>query len=217
MPDMATDDDFDRASLPCFAHELALTGEGYVTFDPVAARDVARWRTAERKRLADARLPLSPDEAMRLAEGIAKGLDALIFQRSGLVLGIYDAQPGLPDLAAWFVAARDRGARIAIPTTAAPHDRPAFRETTVAGSAGTVTPDVIVVPALGYDRSCHVLGDGSGFYDRFLAAADPRPMTVAVGWPHAEVETVFAQPHDAPVDFVVTGRDRIMRRACSDG
>ena len=49
------------ASPPCFMHELdpAYTSLGS---DPVAARDVARWRKAERERLIAARLALAVGE-----------------------------------------------------------------------------------------------------------------------------------------------------------
>src|SRR5665811_2128033 len=44
-------------SPPCFLHEL--NADGTPGLDPVQARDVARWRKAERERLIAARLKLT--------------------------------------------------------------------------------------------------------------------------------------------------------------
>lgn len=64
--------------------------------------------------------------------------------------------------------------------------------------------DVALVPALAVDRSGIRLGQGGGFYDRFLAAADPRPEVVAVVHDEDLVGRLPAEPHDQPVDAAVT-------------
>jgi len=66
---------------------------------------------------------------------------------------------------------------------------------------------LIVVPALGYDRRGHRLGQGGGHYDRLLAKlrASPHP-GLAVGLAYAQqvVPEVPCEPHDQAVDLVVT-------------
>jgi 5-formyltetrahydrofolate cyclo-ligase len=64
--------------------------------------------------------------------------------------------------------------------------------------------DVVLVPALAVDRLGIRLGQGGGFYDRFLAAADPRPEVVAVVHDEDLIERVPTEPHDQPVDAAVT-------------
>lgn len=226
---MATDHDPDRPSLPCFAHELALTDRGYVTFDPAAARDAARWRKAERARLIAERLAVPAEERARLAAEVAAALDSLIAFRPGLVVAAYYPAAGEPDLRSWIASARRRGARIALPMPDGAQGRPAFREWAAGGdlagsrwhvpvpAAGSIVlPDVVVAPFVGFDRECHRLGRGDGFYDRFLAAADRRPLSIAVGRPDAEVPTIFPQPHDVAMDVVVAG-GRVLKRPDCDG
>ena len=54
------------ASPPCFMHELSAEYQ----IEPVGS-DVFRWRKAERKRLIDERLALSPDERLARSQRIA--------------------------------------------------------------------------------------------------------------------------------------------------
>jgi 5,10-methenyltetrahydrofolate synthetase len=48
------------------------------------------------------------------------------------------------------------------------------------------------------------LGYGGGFYDRTLAAAAPRPRTIGIAFADAELPTIYPQPHDIPMDVIVT-------------
>lgn len=67
-------------------------------------------------------------------------------------------------------------------------------------------PDVMLVPLVGFDALGYRLGYGGGYFDRTLAAMKPRPCTIGVGHELAFVETIHPQPHDMPMDFVVTER-----------
>ena len=67
-------------------------------------------------------------------------------------------------------------------------------------------PDVLVVPLLGFDRAYFRLGYGGGYYDRTLAATTPRPLTIGVASADAELHTIYPQPHDSPMDVLVTER-----------
>jgi 5-formyltetrahydrofolate cyclo-ligase len=67
-----------------------------------------------------------------------------------------------------------------------------------------VVPAVLLVPVVGFDRTNYRLGYGGGYYDRTLAAADPRPMAIGVGFELSRLNTIHPQPHDIPLDAVVT-------------
>lgn len=72
------------------------------------------------------------------------------------------------------------------------------------------TMDLIIVPAVAMDREGNRLGRGKGFYDRLLPQT--RAMTIGVGYDFQLVaEGIPAEPHDAPLDMVVT-ETRIYRR-----
>jgi 5-formyltetrahydrofolate cyclo-ligase len=60
-------------------------------------------------------------------------------------------------------------------------------------------PDAIVVPALAVDADGRRLGQGGGYYDRFVPQ-HPRAHTIALLWSGEVLPDVGAQPHDITVD-----------------
>ena len=62
--------------------------------------------------------------------------------------------------------------------------------------------DLILVPALCYDRSCRRLGRGGGFYDRYLAQCSA--FTVGLCRQALVQDHVPTEEHDRPVSCVVT-------------
>ncbi|MEQ8233300.1 MAG: 5-formyltetrahydrofolate cyclo-ligase [Gammaproteobacteria bacterium] len=111
----------------------------------------------------------------------------------------------------------DRAVDFALPVVAAPARPLVFRRwwpgmrmtrgvwgIPVPAAAPEVTPDVLLVPLLGYDDAGYRLGHGGGYYDRTLAAAVPRPLAIGVGYAGARLPTILPQPHDMPMDVIVT-------------
>ena len=62
--------------------------------------------------------------------------------------------------------------------------------------------DLMIVPAVAYDRDGYRLGRGKGFYDRFLA--DKKIKTIGVVSKLRVVSDVFREPNDIKVDFIIT-------------
>ena len=65
-------------------------------------------------------------------------------------------------------------------------------------------PHLLLVPCVGFGPGGLRLGYGGGFYDRTLAALDLRPVTVGIGYAHGFVPWLEAEPHDVPLDVVLT-------------
>ena len=65
-------------------------------------------------------------------------------------------------------------------------------------------PTLLLVPCVGYGPKGTRLGYGGGFYDRTLAALQPRPTTVGVGYSHGFVPWLVPEPHDVPLDAMLT-------------
>jgi 5-formyltetrahydrofolate cyclo-ligase len=206
------------ASPPCFAHELTPGAEGFVAVDPEQARDVARWRKAERVRLIAARLAVPADKRARVAEEVAAALDALIAPGPGVVVSLYWPFRGELDLRGWMARAVEAGAQVALPVVEAKGRPLTFREWRpgCAMARGVwnipqpadgepVTPTVVLAPVVGTDPGCYRLGYGGGFFDRTLAALSPRARAIGVGHPVAAIPTIYPQPHDIPMDTVVLG------------
>ncbi len=67
-----------------------------------------------------------------------------------------------------------------------------------------IEPDVLIVPMVGFDMKGYRLGYGSGYYDRTLASYAHRPHTIGVAFELQRLETVYPQPHDIVMQYVVT-------------
>ena len=65
-------------------------------------------------------------------------------------------------------------------------------------------PDIVISPVVGYDPACYRLGYGGGFFDRTLAALPARPRVIGIGYSSARLATIHPQPHDIPMDLIVT-------------
>jgi 5-formyltetrahydrofolate cyclo-ligase len=75
-------------------------------------------------------------------------------------------------------------------------------------SAAEVTPDVLLVPMLAYDRRGYRLGYGGGYYDRTLAGLRALKPILAIGIAYAGQE-IAEVPHgswDEPLDWIMTER-----------
>lgn len=67
-----------------------------------------------------------------------------------------------------------------------------------------IVPTLLLVPCLGFGPGGFRLGYGGGFYDRTLAAISPRPITVGLGFANGYVSNFSAEPHDVPLDAILT-------------
>ena len=62
--------------------------------------------------------------------------------------------------------------------------------------------ELVVVPAVAYDRKGRRLGRGKGFYDRFLTHT--KATKVGVGYEFQLVDELPSEPHDVNMDIVIT-------------
>ncbi len=69
--------------------------------------------------------------------------------------------------------------------------------------------DLAVVPGTAFDRSGNRLGRGGGYYDRFLPRLRPGVPRIGLAFECQLVERIAPDPHDAPVDLVIT-EDRVL-------
>jgi 5-formyltetrahydrofolate cyclo-ligase len=77
----------------------------------------------------------------------------------------------------------------------------------IPGERDVVAPDVLIVPLVGFDGAGYRLGYGGGYYDRTLAASQPRPRTIGIAFAESELATIHPQPHDIPMSRIVTDRE----------
>lgn len=68
--------------------------------------------------------------------------------------------------------------------------------------------ELVVVPAVAYDRKGRRLGRGKGFYDRFLQST--KATKIGVGYEFQLVDDLPSEPHDVPMDIVITQHTTIV-------
>ncbi|MCB1457632.1 MAG: 5-formyltetrahydrofolate cyclo-ligase, partial [Nitratireductor sp.] len=177
---------------------------------------------AERTRLRAARLALSVAERKEIGEALAGHLRQVLKDRfggaPGKVFSAYWPIKGEPDLRPLMVELHKAGITVALPlveTRAAPLT---FRRWTpetrmVRGDwnipvpppdAPVVRPDIALAPLVGWTADGYRLGYGGGYFDRTLAALSPKPFVVGIGINAAQIKTIYPQPHDIPLDLILT-------------
>lgn len=192
----------------------------------VTPTEISRWRVAERTRLIAARLALPIPYRAALTAAIATDLDRLIPFAAETILSAYWPMRGEPDLRDWMRTKWEQGVRVALPVAVAIGQALVFREWRPDGpmarglwkipypaDGAVLTPTVLLAPVVGFDGRCYRLGYGGGFFDRTLAGMTGDRLAIGLGYPEAAIATVLPQPHDIPMDWIVTGTKPALRRS----
>ncbi|MEO8136139.1 MAG: 5-formyltetrahydrofolate cyclo-ligase [Betaproteobacteria bacterium] len=179
--------------------------------------DLKQWRKEQRAALLARRMAASADLHNRWSDTITQFLlDAFpLLQR--MTVGLYWPIKGEFDPRFAIRALRDAGATAALPVVvqkAAPLEfrawSPGVRMTRgvydlpVPEGTAVVRPDALLIPPVGFDAQGYRLGYGGGYFDRTLVALDPQPLKIGVGFELSRMATIHPQPHDVPMDFIVT-------------
>lgn len=175
-------------------------------------------REALRRARISAREALDADEHRRLSEAITAHLERLLRSCGPRTLGFcwpirgeFDCRPLAARLAA-------EGVRCGLPRIAEDSATMTFHEWRPGSAMETgrhgipapkadaprLLPDLLLIPVNAFDAAGYRLGYGAGYFDRTLAALDPRPLAVGVGFALARVASIDPAPHDVPLDAVVT-------------
>lgn len=218
---MQKDEPDDYASPACLMHEVDPAYMGLE--EPWEA--VREWRRSERKRLIDARKAMDSVAREGRTAAIISHLDALLAPViAGKTVSVYWPFQGEPNLRDWMAAISAQGATCLLPVVTEKAGPLTFRtwhpgarlERGVLGilvptEGSERQPDIVIAPVVGYDRGCYRLGVGGGYFDRTLAALSPRPPAIGIGFSQQQIRTINPQPHDIPMDAVVT-EDGVIRR-----
>jgi hypothetical protein len=108
------------------------------------------------------------------------------------VLLTYRSVAGEVDTDRWFAWCFERGIEVAVP------------EPDAVAPCDSSWPDVVIVPGLAFTAGGHRLGQGGGWYDRFLAGSAPTARDVGVCFREQSSTSFPTEPHDVVVDCVVT-------------
>jgi len=180
---------------------------------------VREWRKAKRVELIATRLALAPELHRQFSQRILECLIENFREQGSGTIGLYspfrkeiDLIPFARQVLAW-------GGSVSLPVVIAKGQPLEFRDwkpgdVMEMGALGIpfpahgqrIDPQTLVIPLVGFDHACYRLGHGAGYYDYTLQAASPRPATVGVGFELSRLDTIYPQPHDVPMDFIVTER-----------
>lgn len=179
--------------------------------------DLLAWRKARRAELLRAREAVPLARRREWNESITQLLVEAFGALEAISIGFCWPYKGEPDTRFFLHVMRRRGARAALPvvvekkrplefrewwpgaaTTPGVLDLPIPRDTPV------LRPRALLVPPVGFDARGYRLGYGGGYFDITLAALTPQPLKIAVAFELSRMQTIHPQPHDIPMDFVVT-------------
>ena len=166
------------------------------------------------------RLRAERDRASALAEGCGMArvlMETQAWQSASRVMA-YAAVCGEPDLTPILQAALTEGKALVLPRCEG-RRLAACRVTDLSrlqpGAMGIPEPDsscpeedpaaisLLLIPGLAFDRMGRRLGQGGGFYDRYLVRS-PESKHIAVAFAEQEVPHVVTEAFDQPMDMVVT-------------
>ncbi|KOT95603.1 5-formyltetrahydrofolate cyclo-ligase [Streptomyces sp. NRRL F-4711] len=184
-------------------------------------------RTLRRDFLA-ARNRLTPDDLREAADALARRALGLPEVAGAHAVAAYVSVGAEPGTLALLDALRARGVRVLLPALLPDNDldwgeytgRDSLARVRHGGRMKLSEPagerlgpdavtraDVVLLPGVAVDGRGLRLGRGGGSYDRVLArleAAGARPALLVLLYDREVVERVPAEPHDRPVDAVVT-------------
>ena len=180
--------------------------------------DVRSWRRKMRTALIERRMAAGPVRGTTWSAKIESHLGPLLRSLAGRVIGFYWPFKGEFDARALVTELLATEAwRAALPVVAMRNAPLIFRpwtpdcamESGVLGipipkSADSLVPDTVLAPLVGFDAASYRLGYGGGYFDRTLAALSPAPRVIGVGFELSRLASVYPQPHDVPMDFIVT-------------
>ena len=118
--------------------------------------------------------------------------------RSARVVMAYEAVAGEPDTAAFLAWCRSVGKSVVVPAYDPAAEPP----------VPPPVPDVVIVPGLAFTPNGVRLGQGGGWYDRFLPDVRPDCTVIGVGFSAQVIDELPEERHDIRVDVVVTDDGR---------
>lgn len=175
----------------------------------------------EQRQLLQAKRMAMPDRLEKAAM-LQSVLRSWLVSRTDTVIGAYWAIHGefdiLPALNRWLeLAPENVKRRIALPVThketkdltfhewypGCPMEEDAYGIPKPKDTA-ELFPSLLLIPCVGFGPQGLRLGYGGGFYDRTLAALNPKPFTVGLAYEMGYLPELKAQLYDMPLDVILT-------------
>lgn len=135
-------------------------------------------------------------------------------------IGLYRADPGEAPAGSYARHFMEKGHRVALPRITGldspmtfhvhtdPYGESDLEEGPMglmqpAADAEVVEPEVLFMPLVGFTERGERIGQGGGFYDRWLAA-HPDTLAIGMAWDVQRVDSLPVEDHDMPLTAIVT-------------
>ena len=187
-------------------------------------------KSALRRAVLSRRAALGEELRARASTAAVEALLPLVDDAADSPVAAYLAVGTEPGTAALLTALAERHVQVLLPVLLPDHDLDwaSAADGIRPGPHGLLEPSgprlgrdavadcrIVVVPALAVDRAGHRLGRGGGSYDRALPRT--RGLVVALLHDGESVVALPAEPHDAPVDALVTPSRGLVRLRETEG
>jgi 5-formyltetrahydrofolate cyclo-ligase len=182
-----------------------------------APSDLRAWRRAQRARLLKERRSLPADAHRQASEAILRELRVQLPSGNCETIGCYWPFRREFNCVPFMLEILRSGGRVALPVVIARGKPLEFRNWSEDAkmesgvwniphpAAGpSVTPSALLIPLVGFDDEGYRLGYGGGYYDVTVASLAERPRLVGVGFEFCRLASIYPQPHDEPMDVIVT-------------
>jgi len=179
--------------------------------------DVAAWRRETRARLIAQRQQIPPDEHRHASLKIERYLEDTLSVLPPQTISAYWPFQAEVDLRGLIDRLRAQGWTAALPLVVKKRSPLEFLRwlsdsemdegvygIPVPRIRVPVQPDVVVMPLVGFDAQNFRLGYGAGYFDITLAALQPRPRTIGIGFELSRLETIHPHIADIPLDLIIT-------------
>lgn len=177
-----------------------------------SARKIVRERLKE----------FSPEDILKKSEKAAEHLMSSPEWKQAHTVLMFSSLPSEPQTQQLFGALRKRKGTVVLPRTTWTPGQLVLHSVTesshlILGKMGFLEPDpdhcplielekieLIITPGIAFDRLCHRLGRGGGYYDRLLATPQRHCPAIGLMFACQEVGTVPVGKHDHPLTAIFT-------------
>jgi len=178
------------------------------------------YRSALRKQLIERRLALSAADCAFFSASVCKHLQHSFPQLAALRVAFcwpVKNEPDLRPLIRFWLATGAAGFTALLPLINEPGAALGFRTWTPASrmiedrygiptpaEGELLLPQALLIPVNAFDAAGYRVGYGGGFFDRTLAALNPAPLSIGVGFELSRVDSIHPEAHDVGLDAMVT-------------
>jgi len=173
--------------------------------------ELIAWRKQKRSELLAWRTSFTGEDRLRAGEMVLDRVYSLLRSNQTRVAGFYWPFRGEIDVLPLMHRFAAEEGTVALPVVVGRAQPLSFR---LWEPGFRMTTGVFGIPYPAESRT--MLRYGGGYYDRTLAVAEPRPLSIGIGFRSLRLETIMPQQYDLPMDYIVTESETI-RRSVGDG